>query len=149
MIKFPQRPHTHDLYDIERGRFAVVEEDYHVAMDDGREIVIQHRYVTDYASIPRAFRWLFLPRGRYSPAALAHDWLYGAKRLVDNGKRRPCTRAEADRIFLDLMALLGVSWATRRTMWIAVRAGGWISWKKETLRWLSADGTEIIRMSEL
>ena len=44
-------------------------------------------FQTDLASIPR-FLWAVLPPfGRYTNAALVHDWLYTFQ---------PCTRAQAD-----------------------------------------------------
>ncbi len=72
-------------------------------------------YVTDLTSVPRLFWSIFPPHGRYAKAAIVHDWLY------DNALR---TKAEADRIFLDGMTVLGVPRWRRWVMYAAVRLFG-------------------------
>ena len=78
-------------------------------------IYVPEGYVTDLASVPRLLWALFPPHGRYAKAAIIHDWLY------DNALR---TKAEADRIFLDAMTVLGVPRWRRRLMYLAVRLFG-------------------------
>ncbi|EGM7790980.1 TPA: DUF1353 domain-containing protein [Escherichia coli] len=78
-------------------------------------IYVPEGYVTDLASVPRLLWALFPPHGRYAKAAIIHDWLY------DNALR---TKAEADRIFLDAMTVLGVSRWRRWLMYVAVRLFG-------------------------
>ena len=78
-------------------------------------------FVTDFASVPRILWWLLPPWGRYGKAAVIHDWLY---------KSKPWSRRRCDSIFLEGMKVLGVSWATRTTMYGAVRAFGWLPWGK-------------------
>jgi hypothetical protein len=81
--------------------------------------------LTDGASVPRVFWSIFQPYGRYFPAAVIHDWLYlaaSAKTGID--------RKDADEIFLEAMAALGVPWISRRTIHAAVRAGGWRWFRK-------------------
>jgi Protein of unknown function (DUF1353) len=57
---------------------------------------------TDFASVPRVFVW-FLPRyGRYTKAAILHDYLW--REAVPAGKLR---LAEADVIFRHAMHELG------------------------------------------
>ncbi|EAQ9999427.1 DUF1353 domain-containing protein, partial [Salmonella enterica] len=53
--------------------------------------------------------------GKYAKAAIIHDWMY------DNALR---TKKEADRIFLDGMAVLGVPKWKRLVMYQAVRLFG-------------------------
>ncbi|EPM3305130.1 DUF1353 domain-containing protein [Escherichia coli] len=74
-------------------------------------IYVPEGYVTDLASVPRLLWVLFPPHGRYAKAAIIHDWLY------DNALR---TKAEADRIFLDAMTVLGVPRWRRLIMYYAV-----------------------------
>lgn len=68
---------------------------------------------TDFASIPRSFKWLISPVGLHGKAAVLHDYLceYGYM-----------TRKEADEIFLEAMKVLGVGWLKRTVMYRAVRA---------------------------
>ncbi len=79
-------------------------------------------FLSDFASIPRFFyRMIGPPTGRYGPSAIVHDYLYHTKKY---------TRRKSDAIFLEAMGVLGVPWWKRRTMWLAVRAAGWLPWNK-------------------
>lgn len=77
-------------------------------------------FMTDLASIPRAFRSIIPQVGRHIQPSIAHDWCYESKTNL--------TRAEADLLFLDGMKAVGVSWLKRRAMYAAVRAFGWTLW---------------------
>lgn len=70
-------------------------------------------FVTDLASIPRALWTIFPPMGRYSQAAVVHDYLC-VSQIVP--------RKEADQIFLDLMEYCGVPLYKRKIFYYAVRA---------------------------
>jgi hypothetical protein len=94
---------------------------FKVTLAVGRMITVPTGFETDFASVPRLFWRLIPPWGRYSAAAVVHDYLYATASV---------TRYEADRIFLDLMKRLGVPLWKRRLMYRAVRLGGWISWKR-------------------
>jgi hypothetical protein len=73
---------------------------------------------TDFASVPRVFVW-FIPRyGRYTKAAILHDYLCGI--AVPAGR---ISRIEADGIFRQAMRELGVPFLRRWIMWAAVRLG--------------------------
>lgn len=76
---------------------------------------------TDFASIPRGFRWIIARVGKYGKAAVLHDYICEAK----IGSRK-----YADRVFLDAMKTLGVGWWKRRTMYAGVRAYSVILRKK-------------------
>ncbi len=77
-------------------------------------------FITDLASIPRAFRSIIPQVGRHIQPAITHDWTYESKTNL--------TRAEADLLFLDGMKAVGVGWLRRRAMYSAVRAFGWTLW---------------------
>lgn len=90
---------------------------------------------TDFASVPRVFVW-FLPRyGRYTKAAILHDYLWreraakGTLRWVD-----------ADAIFRRAMRELHVPFLRRWILWAAVRwaalfkKGGRVGWLRESFR---------------
>ena len=68
---------------------------------------------TDFASIPRVFRWMISRVGKYGKAAVLHDWLCEYK--ITSRKR-------ADQLFFEAMTILGVSLIKRYTMYIGVRA---------------------------
>ena len=105
---------------------------YHGTMENF-EVPAQGR--TDFASVPRVFVW-FLPRyGRYTRAAILHDYLWSV--AVPAGR---VTRLDADGIFRAAMRELGVPFLRRWIMWAAVRWGalakpdGRRGWWKEAWR---------------
>jgi hypothetical protein len=88
-----------------------------------RSIVVPVGFRTDLASIPRAL-WNILPKSsRYDRAAVVHDWLYW---------RAPAdvTRAQADAVFREAMASLGVAAVTRWAMYLAVRVNAGAVWAR-------------------
>ena len=88
---------------------------YHASTDDFEVPVGEH---TDFASVPREFVW-FIPRyGRYTKAAILHDYLCSV--CVPAGR---VSRIEADGIFRQAMRQLGVPFLRRWIMWAAVRLG--------------------------
>ncbi len=93
------------------------------------------RQETDFASVPRIFVW-FLPRyGRYTKAAILHDYLW--RERARNGQ---LDYVDADGIFRQAMRELGVPFLKRWIMWAAVRwgalfkAGGRKGWLRESPR---------------
>lgn len=78
-------------------------------------ITVPPGFVTDYASVPRGMWNLFPPNGKYTPAAVVHDYLY---RCTD------VDRYLCDQVFLEAMHVLGVGWWTRTLMYRAVRIFG-------------------------
>jgi len=87
----------------------------------GDTVKVRTGFMTDFASIPRLL-WIFLPRwGKYGNAAVVHDWLYWTQ-------KRP--RKDADGIMLEGMAVLKVPAWQKYSIYIAVRAFGWLAWKR-------------------
>lgn len=96
---------------------------YRVGFKDSTEaIVVPKGFITDFASVPRIFWILLPPDGRYSQAAVLHDYLY---------KIQIYTRKKSDSIFLEAMKVLKVAWWKRWIMYRAVRLACWIPWKKK------------------
>ena len=94
---------------------------YHIGSEESKEVILVPKgFITDFASIPRLF-WSIIghPTGRYGKSAVIHDFLYATQTT---------TRRRADKIFLEAMKVLKVSWWRRRAMWIAVRSWAWIPW---------------------
>jgi hypothetical protein len=121
--------------------FKVIEAfSYLVGNSDERWITVPKGFRTDFASIPRPFRNLFSPTGRYGKAAVVHDGLYNdvfiSELLIDEGtgdvyeNHYHPTRAESDGIFLEAMKVLQVGWWTRTIVYLAVRIGGGGSFRK-------------------
>ena len=80
-------------------------------------------FKTDGASIPKIF-WSFIGSpftGFYRRATLIHDYLYYSQTT---------TRLYADKIFLEAMKSLRVSWWKRKTMYFAVRGFAGRIWKR-------------------
>jgi hypothetical protein len=83
-------------------------------------IVVPRGFVTDFASIPQAF-WSFglSAHGRYSRAAIVHDYLYWTQ---------GCTREQADNLLMIAMKESRVDTGQRVTIYEGVRLGGGQPW---------------------
>ena len=93
-------------------------------------ITVPAGFVTDFASIPQAFwSWGLSPNGRYSKAAIIHDYLYWTQR---------CTRAQADNILVIAMKESSVEATTRAAIYDGVRLGGQAAWDRNAVE--RADG---------
>lgn len=103
-----------------------VHEGFSYTAPDGQTVLVEAGLLTDLASIPKVVQGLLSPAGPYMPAALVHDQLYARHRAGDDS----LSRAQADDILLAGMEELGVSWLTRWTIYLAVKAGGWMAWSR-------------------
>ena len=81
-------------------------------------------FVTDLASIPKAFWGILPPAARYTHPAIIHDYHYWKQGELD------ITRKQADEVFRIGMEELGVSTIKITTIYQAVRKGGGFAWKK-------------------
>jgi hypothetical protein len=79
----------------------------------GLHICVPKGFRTDLASVPRIFWSIIPPMGRYSQAAVIHDWLCENPSLVD--------RKKADEIFYDLMIKYKTYKWKAKLMYYAVR----------------------------
>ena len=82
---------------------------------DGREYSVPPGFITNFASIPRAFWSVLPPWDRHMKAAVFHDYLY---------RKAPLPRKKIDDIFYKQMKHLGVSWWRRNVIYRAVRLFG-------------------------
>jgi hypothetical protein len=109
-----------NTWKVERAfRYDVGEE------NSGDYVDVPAGFETDFASVPRPLWAFFPPDGRYTQAAVVHDYLYNQRHI--HGRKR----SECDAIFLEAMGVLGVNWFKRHTMYRAVRSFGWIPWNKK------------------
>jgi hypothetical protein len=94
-------------------------------------ITVPAGFPTDFASIPKAFWSILPPYGKYTKAAVLHDYLYAKHEYagVEN-QVIPVTRKEADLIFLRAMEVLEVGRVKRWVMYQAVRGFGGKAWKQ-------------------
>ena len=105
------------------GRTARLLQPYRVRLRELGDRVIEapRGFETDFASVPRLFWRIVPPWGRYSPAAVIHDYLYCTGMV---------SRPMADRAFLSIMERLGVAPWKRLTMYWAVRLFGRPAWER-------------------
>lgn len=96
--------------------------EFYLSEDNSDVISVPAGFVTDLATVPRVFWSVMPPDGKYAKAAIIHDYLY------DNALR---TKKEADLIFLDGMAVLGVPKWKQIVMYLAVRIFGRGNYSKD------------------
>lgn len=106
-----------DLRMLEDYKWQLLAEfEYHIGEYPSDTVIrIPSGTVTDLASVPRALWSIFPPHGRYAKAAIVHDYLYA---------NAIGTKAGADRVFYEAMAVLGVPIWRRKLMYLAVRLFG-------------------------
>jgi len=75
-------------------------------------------YVTDYASVPPIAAWLIPTYGRWTRAAIVHDYL-----LTEELPAGRICSIDADGVFRRILRELGVSTPRRWLMWAGVRWG--------------------------
>lgn len=85
-------------------------------------------FVTDLASIPRLARWYVSRDGDHTKPAIVHDYLYTRASIADYPS---ITRADADRVFLEALLVRGIRPGLARMMYLAVRAGGWTTFRND------------------
>jgi signal peptidase I len=95
---------------------------YALGSEDGVDVInVPAGFVTNFGTIPRIFRNMIRPLGRYGKAAILHDYLYRIGVIINN---RNYTRKEADLIFLEAMEVLKVPKWKRKSIYFAVRMFG-------------------------
>lgn len=103
------------------GRTATVLAPLKWTSRDGKSFVVPAGFVTDFASIPRVFWNIYPPIGRYTRAAVLHDYLYRMGLI---------TRAQADAYFLEAMLDCESPWYERYPIYHQVRLWGWLAWRE-------------------
>jgi hypothetical protein len=80
--------------------------------------VVPAGFRTDFASVPRVVVWLIPRIGRYTPAAVLHDWL-----VTEGIVGGAVTSRDADGLFRRALRELGIPPVRRWLMWCGVRWG--------------------------
>lgn len=101
---------------VPRGRRWEVEDDYNTQVL-GFTVDIKKGFISDLASIPRVLWIFFPPFGRYTEAAIVHDYLY---------IRSDLPRQKCDEIFFVLMLRNNTNYYTAKLFYKAVRLFGWM-----------------------
>lgn len=97
---------------------------FHIgALDDNRFVTVPKAFLTDGASVPRAFWSIFPPWGVYGQAAVVHDYLCIERRLTCDGNEKPkyLPFEEIDKLFYQAMKASGTSVWKRSVIYAAVR----------------------------
>ena len=84
-------------------------------------ITVPEGFMTDFASVPRGFRWFITGHDETRKPAVLHDYLYS----LSAGKRR-----DADLSFREAMRDTNTPVWKRELAYGAVRIGGWITWNR-------------------
>ena len=96
--------------------------EYHVGgLGSDWRISVPAGFVTDFASIPRAFWNILPPWGTYGKPAVVHDFLYQAQAY---------TQVLSDAILFEAMTSIDVVFWKRWTIYGGVRVGGWAAWNQ-------------------
>lgn len=94
--------------------------DYDIGAPGGEKIEVPIGTITDFGSVPRPLWGLISPIGRATRAFVLHDYLYQVQTYI---------RSKSDSILLEALGVLGVGWFKRWTIYLGVRAGGWLAWR--------------------
>lgn len=105
-----------ELPDADGSRWRLVEPLSYAGRDE--EFEVPAGFTTDFASVPQALTWLVPRYGRYTKAAILHDFLWQRCR---EGR---FAWADADGILRRAMRELDVPFLRRWLMWGAVRLAG-------------------------
>lgn len=105
-----------ELPDDDGSRWQLVQPLSYVGRDE--TFAVATGFTTDFASVPQALTWLVPRYGRYTKAAILHDYLWQRCREGTFGW------ADADGILRRAMRELGVPFLRRWLMWGAVRLAG-------------------------
>lgn len=81
-------------------------------------------FETDFATVPRVIQWLIPTYGKYTLAAILHDYFCVELSKAFREQREPfISSSDTDGVFRRVMRELGVPFAQRWLMWTGVRWG--------------------------
>lgn len=91
-----------DNSSLEKKPFTVAQSFHYYSNRYKKLITIPVGFKTDFASVPRLLSWLILPFGKYSKAAIIHDY------LIENRVDQDLNFHQINMIFFDAMSDLNV-----------------------------------------
>lgn len=103
-------------------------------------------FVTDFASVPPFMRGIIDDTGKWTLAAIVHDYLITYRINALDDLSRVSSR-DTDGIFRRIMREEGVSWLARWVMWTGVRWGALFSPARRPGRGFAADLPKILPLS--
>lgn len=130
-VDIPGSPLPPPVLTYRGGRHWRLEADY-TYHDGPTAITVPAGFRFDLSSVPRLLWWLIAPFELSIVAPLLHDFLYesgGRPPDVSVDPPRTYTRAEVDRMFLEIMEAEDVAWWRRGLAYAAVRIFGRGAWR--------------------
>jgi hypothetical protein len=112
---------------------------YHGAQDT---FTVPMGYITDFASVPRIAVWLIPTYGKWTRAAILHDWL-----ITDALPTGMVSSVDVDGLFRRMLRELDVPPVKRWLMWAGVRWGAAFSERRRAGWWQTAP--EVLGISVL
>ncbi|MFN7141827.1 MAG: DUF1353 domain-containing protein [Limisphaerales bacterium] len=105
---------------------------------DGTIVTVQDGFIHDFNSIPWIARRV-LPKVKHGEAGNIHDWLYrfcGAITVEIDGEQTQVqwSREECDLRYREILEDTGATPFIVKSMFKAVRVGGWKSWREHAQR---------------
>ena len=104
------------------GFYALLSNDLAYIVND-MPITVPKGFITDFASVPRLFWFIYSPIGPWSVGAILHDYIYSIECELN------IHRKLADDMFYAVMRDCGTSKFTAYIMYLSVRLFGKSSWK--------------------
>jgi hypothetical protein len=115
--------------------------DYQIALDSPLKwvgktetFIVPKGFVSDFATVPKFLWWLFGPTGKYTAAAILHDWLC----TLLGTRCPPASARDTDGIFRRRCKELGVDYVSRWLLWTGVRWGALFNEKRRAGWWRDA-----------
>ena len=106
------------IIDVGNGYFLLNEPLIYNSKKLNQQIIVPSGFLTDLASIPRLLWSIFPPFGKYSRAAVVHDYILSKKYYYN------LTKKEYDDIFLEAMKAYNVNVFTRNIFYYSLRLFG-------------------------
>jgi hypothetical protein len=115
-------------------RFELVE-DWYFSFN-GQDFKIPKGFISDGASVPRTYWWIFSPVGVLFLPGIIHDYLYTTTRFLqaDGTYGEELSRKQVDKIFKDLSNDINGLEVINFGLYLIIRVVGWIPWMLDRRR---------------
>lgn len=109
------------VLELSNGRHKLIQDLWIYSAKLGRVMIAPLGAVTNYASSPRVFWGIVPPDGPWKWAAVGHDVAYHGELVDVTGRPIYLTKAQADNLFGELMAVPPCNTVPAWKRWIMVR----------------------------